>query len=186
ILLIVAATTTTSSSSTTATTTTQSTTSCTPVGHGTLLSLSGSAPTTWTLYQYSYTAVSTSAIIMFGFQNENNRKYFLDAVSVVDNSAPAVELLMNPSFESSTTTATDWTQWCSSTCGSTFGVVVSGTNCYLSTGNCFSDNCYASLGIDFLGQSFASTVGHTYTISFWLILGGSGTTTANRFYADII
>lgn len=122
---------------------------------------------------------------MFGFQNENNRKYILDTLSVVDNSAPAVELLMNPSFENSTT-ATGWTQWCSSTCGSTFGVVVSGANCYLSTGNCFSDNCYASLGIDFLGQSFPTTVGHTYKISFRLILDGSGTTSANRFYADII
>ncbi|CAF5104647.1 unnamed protein product, partial [Rotaria magnacalcarata] len=62
---LVPAASTTSSSSTMATTTTQSTASCTPVGHDTFLSLNGSAPAAWTLHQYSYTTVSTSAIIMF-------------------------------------------------------------------------------------------------------------------------
>ncbi|CAF1484915.1 unnamed protein product [Rotaria sordida] len=123
---------------------------------------------------------------MFGFQNENNREYYLDAVSVVDNSAPTIELLKNPSFENSTTTATNWVQWCTSTCSGHPGVITSGTKCYLSTGNCFMDNCYALTGIDFLGQSFPTIIGHTYTVSFWLVLGGSGTTLDNRFYADII
>lgn len=123
---------------------------------------------------------------MFGFQNENNRAYFLDTVSVVDNNATAVQLLMNPSFESSATTLVNWVQWCTSTCGGNPGAITSGSSCYLSTGNCYTDNCYASSGIDFLGQSFSTTVGHTYAVSFRLILGGSGTTTANRFYADIV
>ncbi|CAF2814176.1 unnamed protein product [Rotaria sp. Silwood2] len=130
--------------------------------------------------------MTTSAIILFGFQNENNRQYYLDTVSVVDNSASTTQLLKNPSFENSTTNATNWVQWCGDTCGGHFGVINTGTDCYSSTGNCFMDNCYASMGIDFLGQSFPTTIGHTYTVSFRLILGGSGTTTANRFYADIV
>ncbi|CAF0979971.1 unnamed protein product [Rotaria sp. Silwood1] len=160
---------------------------CTPTGRGTLLSLSGSVPNSWTQYQFNYTATTTSAIIMFGFQNENNRQYYLDTVSVVDNNAITVQLLKNPGFENSTTTATGWVQWCTNMCSGHSGVINSGTGCYLSTtGNCFMDNCYASTGIDFLGQSFPTTIGYTYKISFWLILGGSGTTTANRFYADIV
>lgn len=123
---------------------------------------------------------------MFGFQNENNRKYYLDTVSIVDSSAPSIQLLKNPGFENSTTIATDWVQWCTSTCGGFSGNVTFGTNCYLSTGNCFVDNCYATSGIDFLGQSFPTIAGHRYSISFWLILGGGGTTAANKFYADII
>ncbi|CAF3629378.1 unnamed protein product [Rotaria sp. Silwood1] len=123
---------------------------------------------------------------MFGFQNENNHKYYLDTVSVVDNSAPTIQLLKNPSFENSTTNATSWVQWCTSTCNGQPGAIISSANCYLSNGNCFRDTCYAGTGIDFLGQSFPTTNGHNYTVSFWLISDGGGTTIDNRFYADII
>ncbi|CAF5132144.1 unnamed protein product [Rotaria sp. Silwood1] len=129
--------------------------------------------------------MTTSAIIMFGFQNENNREYYLDTVSVVDNSASTIQLLNNPNFENSTTTATSWVQWCTSTCSSVSGQITSGTNCYLPTGNCFMDGCDAP-GIDFLGQSFSTLIGHNYTVSFWLKLSNGGFPNANRFYADIV
>ncbi|CAF3537037.1 unnamed protein product [Rotaria sp. Silwood1] len=161
---------------------------CSPTGRGISLSLSDSTPSSWTQYQFTYTAATTLAVLLFGFQNENNRKYYLDTASVVDNSASTTQLLKNPGFESSTTTLTDWVQYCTSTCGSgsTPGTISTGSNCYLSTGSCYVDNCYASAGIDFLSQTFTATVGHTYTVSFRLVLGGSGTTTANRFYADVV
>ena len=160
-------------------------TTCSPVGRGTLLSLNDSDPTAWTQYTFNYTATRQSTMIMFGFQNENNREYYLDDVSVVDNGSPSIELLQNPGFENSTTSVTDWLQWCLTSCGSgSSGTVTFGSNCF--SGNCFVDNCYASAGIDFLAQTFNTTFGQTYTISFRLKLGGAGTTTGNRFYADII
>lgn len=128
--------------------------------------------------------MSSTLSIIFGFQNENNRQYYLDNVSIVDNNSPSIELLQNSNFENSTTVATDWAQWCTNTCSGHPGVITSGSNCY--SGNCFDDNCYASSGIDFIGQSISATMNHTYTISFMLKLGGSGTTTANAFYADIV
>jgi len=148
--------------------------------------LNGSNPSgsVWALYQFNYTATNSAPIIMFGFQNANNRKYYLDNVSVVDNNASNIELLQNPNFENSTTVATGWVQWCTNTCSGHQGTITSSGNCY--SGNCFIDNCYASSGIDFIGQSFNAIIGDTYTISFMLKLGGSGTTTGNAFYADII
>ncbi len=121
---------------------------------------------------------------MFGFQNENNRHYYLDDVSVVDINIPTIELLQNPKFENSTSVPTGWTQWCTNMCSGHPGIVTTDVDCY--SGNCFKDNCYASSGIDFITQAFPATIGSVYTISFMLRLGGSGTTTTNAFYADII
>ena len=45
--------------------------------------------------------------------------YYLDSVSVIDNSAPLIQLLTNPSFENSTITITGWIQSCESTCSAT-------------------------------------------------------------------
>ena len=159
---------------------------CTPTGRGTWLTLNGSNPSTFTQYRFNYTAVTTQPIIIFGFQNENNREYELDTVSVVNNNASSIQLLRNPSFENSTLTLTGWVLWCSSTCSGYTGTIISGTDCLYSTGNCFKSKCYASTGIEFLGQSFSALIGNKYTISFWLNLGGSGTTAANKFYFDIV
>lgn len=123
---------------------------------------------------------------MFGFKNENNREYYFDEASVTNVAAPGVQLLSNPSFENSTTSATGWVVWCSSTCSGVVGIIVSGSNCYLGSGRCFKNGCYASSGIEFIGQTVFTTVGNIYTISFRLNLGGSGTTATNGFYFDII
>jgi hypothetical protein len=65
-------------------------------------------------------------------------------------------------------------------------MITSSGNCY--SGFCYVDNCYTSSnnGIDFIGQTFSATIGVIYTISFRLILIGSGSNTNNAFYADII
>ncbi|CAF5153335.1 unnamed protein product, partial [Rotaria sp. Silwood1] len=88
--------------------------------------------------------------------------------------------------ENYSTTPTGWIQYCTSTCGGSPGKIVSTIDCYLSTGNCFQDSCIASSGIDFLVQTFAASVGSKYTVSFWLDLGGSGTTSSNRFYFELL
>lgn len=166
--------------------TTITTPACNSTGRGTFMSISGLNPNTWTQYQLNYTATKTTPTIMFGFQNANNRTYYLDTVSIVNINAPSTQLLTNPSFESSSTSATGWTQWCTSTCGSSPGTITSGSTCNLGTGNCYADACDANVGIDFLAQSFTTSIGSFYTISFWLVSGGAGTGTTNTFYVDII
>jgi hypothetical protein len=122
-------------------------------------------------YAYNYTANSTVPTLIFGLKGHGGSDYnYLDSVSVVDNSAPSIQLLDNPGFENSTASPpTGWTTWCTSACGGGAGQV--GTiNCY--SGNCYVDHCQS--GYDYLAQSFSATIGHTYTISFWLKQTGGG------------
>lgn len=147
-----------------------------------MLTLTGNNPNGWALYQFNYTATSIRPAIIFGFQNENNREYYLDDVSVTASNASGVQLLTNPSFENSTSSATGWAVWCSSTCSGYVGTI-SPTSCW--TSRCFKSQCYASSGIEFIGQSFSAIVGMRYSVSFRLNLGGSGNTAANRFVFDI-
>ena len=111
---------------------------------------------------------------MFGFTSgSSNRLWFLDDVSVVDVIASTTELLHNPSFDNSTSALPGWTQYCTSTCVATNpGQVVSGANC--SSTNCYMDHCYGGGAVDFLSQTFATTPGHVYTISFKINPFGSG------------
>ncbi|CAF1018228.1 unnamed protein product [Rotaria sp. Silwood1] len=177
---------TTDTTTTTTTTTTETTTRCSSRGHGNLGLLSGYASSTWTLYSYTYTATSLQHILIFGFKAAINRTWLIDEVSIVDNAAPSVQLLNNPSFESSSTSLSDWTQWCSSHCHyGTSGKLISGTDCYSGVGNCFSDSCLGP-DIDFLGQYFPTTPGSTYTISFQALLTGTDGYYYTTFYADIL
>jgi hypothetical protein len=135
----------------------------------------------WTQYAYNYTAISTTPILVFAFYNGGSDYIYLDDVSVADNSAPAIQLLTNPSFENSTTNITGWTTWCatSTTCGTgTPGQVIFNTSCH--SGNCYYDHCHNNY--DYLVQSFQATIGHIYTISFWTQQVG---TTALRFTATV-
>ncbi len=108
---------------------------------------------------------------MFGFKGFAGNDYnYLDSVSVVDNSAPSIELLANAGFDNSTSSPpTGWTTWCTSACGGGAGQVNT-TNCR--SGNCYVDHCQT--GYDYLIQSFSATIGHSYRISFWLQKTGGG------------
>jgi hypothetical protein len=110
---------------------------------------------------------------MFGFKGYGGMDYsYLDNVSVVDNSASSIQLLNNPGFENSTSSPTGWVQWCQSACGSGYGQVINNSTCY--SGNCYVDHCQNMNYFDYLAQSFSATIGHTYTISFWLKQTGGG------------
>ena len=170
-----------------ATTVTQSTTACgIGSGRGNTLNITGANPSGWSQYQFNYTATSSEHFVIFAFQNENNRQYYLDDVSVTDVNSPGVQLLNNPSFENSNTSIPGWTVWCSFTCSGFAAIIEVGANCYLATGRCLRSKCYASSGIEFVGQSFPATAGGIYSISFRLNLGGSGVSAAQRFFFDII
>jgi hypothetical protein len=143
-------------------------------------------PLNWTQYQYNYSANATAQTLMFGFMCDpsGNNYWFLDDVSVVDVNAPSIELLQNHNFDNSTSTLTGWTQWCTSTCTSgNAGQVTSDSNC--TSTNCYIDRCYGSGAIDFLSQTFSTTPGNVYTISFWIKDFGSGSNVSSKAYVDI-
>jgi hypothetical protein len=151
--------------------------SCTVTPNSNLLYKAGST-TPWTQYSFSHTAATAAPTLVFGFSNGGADYNYLDDVSVVDTSAPSIQLLQNPSFENSTSTLTGWVTWCASACGSGSQGQVTTTGCY--SGNCYVDHCQNNY--DYLAQSFSATIGHTYTISFWLYqVPAPGA----RFYADI-
>jgi hypothetical protein len=121
--------------------------------------------------------------LIFGFNSVSTAYNYLDDVSVVDNNAPSIQLLNNPSFENSTSNLTGWTTWCVLTqCSNGAGYpgrVLANSTCH--SGNCYIDHCHQT-NYDFLVQSFPATIGDTYNISFWLQQTGTGTA---KFYANI-
>ncbi len=137
----------------------------------------------WTRFAYNYTAISTMSTLEFGFSTGTSVYMYLDDVSVVDNNASSIQLLVNPSFENSTTNLIGWTAWCatSANCGTGVpGQVLANSSCH--TGNCYTDHCHQP-SYDYLVQSFPATIGGTYTISFWLQIVGSGTI---KFSANVM
>ena len=149
-----------------------------------MANITGSTNTTWTQYSYSYTAVSTAPRLVFGFDAANNIYIALDDVSVVDTASSLVELLANPSFENSSTTATGWSTSCTTSCmgSSSAAVITSGCR----TNNCLKSLCYGG-GVDYIGQVFSAVVSHVYNITFWtqrVITGGAAS--AVILYAGII
>ncbi len=138
------------------------------------------APANWTLLAYNYTAISTVPTLVFGFTTTSGAGFsYLDDVSVVDNNASSIQLLNNPGFENTTSNLTGWATWCISPCtGGYPGKVITNSSCH--SGSCYIDHCRSNY--DYLVQSFSATIGHTYTISFWLQQFG---TTTTKFYASV-
>ncbi len=121
---------------------------------------------------------------MFGFETEGAHTYYLDAVSVVDVNAPTVELLTDPSFENSTVNGSNWIQSCETLCD---GQIISGSQCFQSSGNCFMMTCPDdNSSISFLSQSFMATIGNTYTISFMLNHENNSSAGIMTLYLNII
>lgn len=125
----------------------------------------------WTLFNDTYVANSTQPTLIFSFENDNQRKWWLDGVSVVDVNASNTQLLQNPSFDNSSSIATGWTttQGC---CYSNATSIVS-TVCTDGT-YCLYFYCGPENAFGFLTQTFAAVVGHTYAISYYLKASGSG------------
>jgi hypothetical protein len=121
---------------------------------------------------YNYTAVSTMPILIFEFSTGSTGYVYVDDVSVVDVSTPSIQLLDNPSFENSTTNLTGWDAWCANAanCGTGYPGQITNSTCH--SGNCYIDHCRSNY--DYLFQSFSTTIGHIYTISFWFQASGGG------------
>ena len=161
---------------------------CSTSGHGNL-SIFTTSVNTWTQYQYNRTAIATASIIVFGYIEDPGggakRYWYLDDVSVVDVTNTSVQLLQNPSFDNSITALTGWTQYCTSVCPTgQAGQVINSTNCRST--NCYMDHCYGGgpNTVDFLSQTFPTTIGHVYTFSFWIVTTGTGPTGQTKAYVD--
>lgn len=110
----------------------------------------------------------------------------IDDVSVTANANPGIQLLNNPGFENSSSSAVGWTPWCRSTC--TAGILGNVSSLGCRTSICFISGCGGAGAEEYLGQTFPATIGQTYNISFWfqrIKYNNSAVVTA-RLYAGII
>ena len=135
---------------------------------------SSSAPTTYTLYMYGFTANDTSATLTFAMTGDSGpaKHYWsLDNVCVNDTTT-TLNVLSNGGFELGYLSG--WTQTCATNtnCGNGNSGQLTTTGCY--AGNyCFVDKCSAG-GFDYLQQSVSTTVGRYYLISFYLKIISTG------------
>ncbi|CAF1576424.1 unnamed protein product [Rotaria magnacalcarata] len=136
-------------------------------------------------YAYTYTAIVNRTRIAFAFR-EDNGCFALDTITVRSLSAPGIELTANGDFE--TSDLTSWT-YCNPNGASSAGAVTSNSDNFLCinailqahTGNYFYYDG-AVTNCDYLFQTFATTVGAAYNISYWLFNEGSSSPSS----ADVI
>lgn len=144
-------------------------TNCGPPTGTTIWDLAGAAiPHTYTEYTTSFTATSTATALTFGFR-EDPSFWELDNVSVTTGGGP--NLVTNPGFESG---STGWTPL--NNYGAAYAGFVS-SSCGVGGSACWYDGSVQAY--DGLNQSIATTVGHLYSVSFYLTDIG-GLTTAQH------
>ena len=151
-----------------------------PVGE-VLLDLAGQTipdgtGTVYTNYTTSFVATGTASTVSFVFRNDPG--YFaFDNASVVDSLAPATNLLTNPSFETGSTSGSLPVGWTYAQEDAISGQSA-GSGVYANTdavpgplsaqdgNNFFVSGAYN--GYDYIYQTFATTIGDTYDVGFYL------------------
>jgi fibronectin-binding autotransporter adhesin len=140
----------------------------------TLLDLENPAAQGYTLYTYSFQAQLTQTFLTFEFR-QDPAYWRLDDVSVTNISS--TQLIVNGGFEGGTfgaqSTPNSWTLI--GQAGLSAGGRAS-AGCAHSGSVCYKDGAVG--GVDGLYQSFATTVGATYSLSFWLEADGGSTASA--------
>jgi len=139
---------------------------------GAILDLNGQPlPTTYTEYFASFTAAAASTNISFAFRNDPGF-FFLDDVSVVDNTTSTTVPVVNGGFESGPVGANAPTGW---TYLNSFGAAFAGVvenNAFISSPGAHTGSNYyydgATQAYDGITQAISTTAGNSYTISFWL------------------
>jgi len=121
------------------------------------------APFPYTYYEYLFVATSTSTTMMFALRQDPSY-WCLDDISVDDN---GTEMWQDGGFENSP--LTQYYTYCNPNGASSSGTI--STSCVHSGSYSFYDG---SVGYsDYISQSFATVIGATYNISFWLENQGS-------------
>ncbi|HME41921.1 MAG TPA: PEP-CTERM sorting domain-containing protein [Syntrophorhabdales bacterium] len=150
-----------------------------PVSGLQVFDLAGGAITTgYSEYTTAFAATSAASTVTFVFRHDPGFFAFDDA-SVVDITHPGPNLLVNGDFETGGTTTSGggspgWTYF--QQAGVTFLGYQTTANGVLSPhGGSYFWYDGATQGYDGIDQTFGTTVGDTYQISFWLNqAGGSG------------
>ena len=127
----------------------------------------------WTCFSFNWTASATSHTINFQFRQDND-DWYMDIVSIFDSSAN--QLIVNGGFEGGSygsanghPRANNW-NWTGSACQCCIGVV----NAQHKDGShSWDDGCNGAT--DNLSQSFSTSIGNTYFVSWWLMNDGGGT-----------
>jgi hypothetical protein len=136
-----------------------------PSGHQ-ILNLDGTAILNgggYTEYDASFVATDASTNLSFAFR-EDPAFLFLDDVSVTTGGGP--NLITNGGFEDGPLGASAPTGWTYlNTFGATFGGFVNDNNPHSGSNNYYDGAVQAYDGIT---QNFATVVGQTYNVSFWL------------------
>jgi hypothetical protein len=128
--------------------------------------------TAYTPYTASFVASSLTSTVTFVFRHDPGFFAF-DDVSVVDVALPSTNLLVNGGFEQGAPTpsgggAPGWTYFAQTGIGFLGSESASGTDLLLSHTGAFYWEDGATGGYDGIDQSFATTPGDTYSISFFL------------------
>lgn len=126
----------------------------------------GPAPLTYTLYSTTFTATNPNTTVSFIFRNDPGAFFFDDASVSLTNGVSAPNLLTDPGFESVSDYSTNPPGWTV--------IYQPGANveAWVGSGNAYDGNVawqdYTYGGYDGLSQTVATTVGDTYTVSFYL------------------
>jgi len=130
---------------------------------------------TYTQYTAQFTATTSASTVTFVFRYDPGYFAFDDA-SVVDTTTPSGNLLLNPGFEIGAPTvqgggAPDWTYFQQSGLADVGLPVLgfeaaSGTDGLPAYSGSFYWNDGATSGYDGIDQTFATTIGDTYQVSF--------------------
>ena len=146
-----------------------------------------SVPDTYTQYSVNFTATQASTNISFAFR-EDPAFFSLDDVSVVDNTTASGNLLANPGFEDAGSLGSSnppgWTFL--NAFGAAFqGLVANTTTRPAGEAHGGTNFWYdgSVQGYDGLTQIISTTIGHSYTISFWLT-DNSNLTTLRQLSAN--
>lgn len=148
-----------------------------PPPAGAILDLNGQAMTNvQQSYSVNFVAGVANTAITFAFRQDPSFESFSN-VSVVDDTTVSGNLLTNGNFAGGTytsdgnsSTPIGWTY--ANIYGATFGGVIQG-GCGVGGSNCWYDG--AVQAYDAISQSIGTNIGDTYTISFNLNAGSSGT-----------
>ena len=141
---------------------------------------SGLTPSVYTQYSVSFVATSANTDLTFALRNDPG--YFaLDDISMIDTTTASGNLVTNGDFEAANT-PTGW--GVDNIYGATFaGFVDSSGNCGnfgLAPHGGTNDWCDGSVqAYDAIDQVISTTIGDSYTVSFWLI-ANPGSATAQQ------
>ncbi|CAF1428205.1 unnamed protein product [Rotaria magnacalcarata] len=139
-------------------------------------------------YTYSYVAIATQTLISFALR-EDVGFLALDDISVKGSSPRTVELIGNGGFE--TGSFSPWI-YCNPAGASYAGVIQETSNYFSFGGQTYAAHsgtyyyCDGAVGYaDYISQNFATNIGETYTISFWLFNEGSTSNSDVRIILSI-